>query len=491
MNQTMHPKRALGACALALGVVAASARAQVTPSAFVLNAEGDVPAATFDLASALMAPQGGLTAEDVALRVRARAPQLFAARAQAAAARYRAEGAWIQFLPVVELGAHYKHVKRVVNSGVFPAPDLSELPPEVQAVAGQLTPSAATFTQPVQQYALSAVLQYPISDVFLRVWPSYRAAVSLQDAADIQTEVVEAAVTWRAQTVFYDYARALAQRAVGQQAVAQAEAQAQQIGAFVEVGKSAPADLLTAQARLEEARSALVHAEARVVTTRHNLATLLGADAWQIGGLAEPVLEPPLAPLENEAQLVQRALAQRAELRALHKQVGAGEDVQRAERGSAVPQLVLSASDLYGAPNPRYIPPNTSPRNSWEVGASLVWRINASVTGGYAAHEAGARVAKLRADLAAQEEEVRMDVVSAYQSFQAATAMTRACRARLSAAEEAYRLRLATYRVGAGVIVDLMDADMNVSQARLALASAAISARAALVTLRRAAALKN
>jgi outer membrane protein TolC len=189
--------------------------------------------------------------------------------------------------------------------------------------------------------------------------------------------------------------------------------------------------------------------------------------------------------------LVQRGLAQRAELRALHKLVSASDHVRRAQQGSAYPQLVLSASELYASPNPRYIPPNRQLRNSWEVGASLVWHVNDSIAGSYGARGAAAEVARLRADLAAQEDEVRMDVVSAFQTFQAAHAVTRACRARLKAAEEAYRLRLATYRVGAGVIVDLMDADLSVSQARLALASAAINARAALATLKRAAVLAN
>jgi outer membrane protein TolC len=120
----------------------------------------------------------------------------------------------------------------------------------------------------------------------------------------------------------------------------------------------------------------------------------------------------------------------------------------------------------------------------------LAWTPNNSLTGHYAGRKAEAQLQRARADLAAQEDAVRMEVVNAYQSYKAAEAVTVASEARLTASEEAYRVRLAMYRVGAGVIVDLLNADLTVSQARLQRANAAINSRAALAALRRAAAVE-
>jgi outer membrane protein TolC len=80
-------------------------------------------------------------------------------------------------------------------------------------------------------------------------------------------------------------------------------------------------------------------------------------------------------------------------------------------------------------------------------------------------------------------------VVQALEDFRAAEAAAQASRAQLEAAEEAYRVRLATYRVGATTFVDLLQDDLRVTEARLALVNDAINARVALARLQRAAVL--
>jgi outer membrane protein TolC len=348
------------------------------------------------------------------------------------------------------------------------------------------------FTLPRDQLSLSANAQWAISDVFLRAWPAYKANVGSAAAQKIQVEVTEAAVELTARNAFYDYARALAQRAVDEQSLKQAEAQAAQIKLFVDAGTVAQVDHMTAVARVEEARSAIANSEARVMVSRNTLATLLGTKSEEITGIAEPVLEAPPPPATPESDLMSKAFAQRPELRALRKLVQANDALVAAQRGGALPQLVLSAGDLYAKPNPRKFPPNTKDfYNTWEVGAGINWRLNNSANGYYATQKAKAQLTKAQADLNAQQDAVRIEVVTALQNYKAAQAVSAASQSRLAAAEEAYRVRLATYRVGAGVIVDLLNADLAVSQARLALAFAAINARSALAALRRAAALDS
>jgi outer membrane protein TolC len=507
MNARTFSLRALASAAFVFTLTALGAQAQqaapparartdkAPPAAAPEAAPEGTPIEKFDLGAAMMAESGGLTSEEAGKRARARAPQIASARAGALGAEADADTAWAAFLPQVQLEAQYKRIKYIDNSGAsfgniaeLLAPIYAQLgiePPETEG------PSPTLFNLPRDNYSVSAGARWAISDVFLRAWPAYKAAVGMAESQTTQTEVAEAIVELNARNAFYDYARALAEQAVAAQALRQAEAQSAQIKLFVDAGTVAPVDLMTATARVEEMRGASASAQTRVAIAQNNLSTLTGIPLSDIKGLAEPVLERPTPPKASSDELVRQAFGQRAELRALRKLVAANDHMHTAQRNSALPQLVLSANDLYAQPNPRYFPPNTDRfRNSWEVAVGLAWSPNNSLTGYQAGRKAEAQFQKARADLAAQEDAVRMEVVSAYQSYKAADAVNAASEARLLAAEEAYRVRLAMYRVGAGVIVDLLQADLTVSQARLARANAAINARAALAALRRAAAVE-
>jgi outer membrane protein TolC len=475
---------------------AAARRADKPPAAAPAEAQ---PIEVFDLGKALMSESGGLTSHEAGKRARARAPQIASSRASALASKEDADTAWVAFLPQIDLGAQYRRINFVDNSRAFNFGDV--FTPIIEQLGEQgitIDPSRfppptdqSLFNQPVHNYSLTAGARYPVSDVFLRAWPAYKAAVGVAESQVVQTEVTEAVIDLNARNAFYDYARALAQEAVDAQALKQAEAQSAQIKLFVDAGTVAPVDLMTATARTEEARGALANARTRVVVARNNLSTLTGIPGAEIKGLAEPVLEAPEAPKNSSDDLVRKAFEQRPELRALRKLVSANDYAHTAQRNSALPQLVVSANDLYAQPNPRYIPPNRDEfKNSWEVGVALAWSPTQTLTGVHAGRKAAAQLQKARADLAAQEDTVRMEVVTAYQNYVSAEAVREAAEARLLASEEAYRVRLAMYRVGAGVIVDLLQADLTLTLARLQRAAAAINARAALAALRRAAAVE-
>ena len=86
-------------------------------------------------------------------------------------------------------------------------------------------------------------------------------------------------------------------------------------------------------------------------------------------------------------------------------------------------------------------------------------------------------------------DQVQVEVIQAYQNLRSAIAAAQAQQAGVTAAEEAYRVRLATYRVGAGVLIDLVEADNAVTAARSRYVAYVIQARMALAQLRRNAAL--
>lgn len=461
-------------------------------------AQADEGIDEFDLTGALV-HSSGLTADQAATRAVARSPQIKSAEATATSAHWDQRAAWSNFLPMLQLSAQYKRINQINNNFNPTEPpdpeDLADLDPISQMVLADLftilssSSSGGNFTQPLDSISLVANLRVPASDLFLRIWPAYEAQGEVAEGRKIQVEATEAQVAQQARDAFYSYARAVAAFIVQGEAVRQAQAQADQTKLFVDAGTTAPVDLMQAIATLEGAKGTLTRAQGLVEIARNALSTLSGIPRDQVKDISEPVTELPPAITTSEEELVKGAFERRPELRAMRKVAKATSLTERAERNAAWPSLVLEATDLYANPNPRVVPPKQVFRNSWEVGASIVWTPNQAIIGSQRGNKQEAELAKARADLGALEDSVRIEVVQAYQELKAAEAIARSSEAQLAAAEEAYRVRMAMYQVGAGVRLDLLQADQQVTQARFQHVSSTIEARAALSRLRRVAAL--
>jgi outer membrane protein len=463
------------------------------------------PAEAFDIERAIVSDTGGLTADEAAKRARARAPQIQSAEAASAAAEWEAKSAWVGFIPQLSLFAQYKRISEVRNSLGGTDPDAAaRLAAAVAAIPDPATRNAfgalgdslsagfgdANFTQPLNNYALGAGLKIPVSTMLLQTLPQHEAAKEQIEVRRLQAQSTAEIVELQAREVFYRYAAAVAQRALVEQAVKQSEAQAAQTKLFVDAGTKAPVEHMAATAQLEGLRGELARAEGALAATRNALATLMGVSSAEVQAIGEHVTQLPEAPTQAPEAMVDHAIEHRTELLALRKAVGATRKVQKAQKNAVWPQLNLEGNTLYANPNPRYIPVQEEFNNTWDVSATLSWSPTQAFAGTYAGNKAGADAAKARADLAAMEDSVRIEVIEAFENFKAAAATARAGEAEVKAAEETYRVRLATYKVGAGVMIDLTDAESRLNQARLKYVASAIQARLYLAQLRRRAAIE-
>ncbi|MDB4971885.1 MAG: outer rane efflux protein [Myxococcaceae bacterium] len=429
---------------------------------------------SFDLEHALLSSDRGLTSDDAGKRARERAPQIASAQATSESASWDAKVQSSSFLPVVSLSAQYRRINKVENNAFS-----MFLPPNIN-------PKDVSFTQPVDNYSLAVTARWPVSDLFFRVWPAYKASKQIAEARKLDVETRTASAELTAREAFYAHARALATLLVAEQALKQAEAQAAQAKLFVDAGTAAPVDLMTATARVESMRSAMARSRGSVAVSRNSLAVLMGIPVSEVNGIREPVTSLPQAPSKSVDELLALGLEQRPELRALRKLVGANEQLKTAARAAALPVLSVEGTGLEANPNPRYVPPVAKFKPSYEVGATLAWTANNALTGYQQTQRASAELQRARADLLALEDGVRIEVVQSFEDYKAADAAAHASEAQQQAAEETYRVRLATYRVGAGVQIDLLTADYALTQARLDRVNAAIDARISLARLARA-----
>lgn len=456
----------------------------------------------FDL-SRLHTP-GGLTADAAAARAVETARSIERARAAIELSEAGARRAWLGVLPQVDLSARYTRLSRVSN----PSFGGGGLTPEQEAaardlIAGVADPNAQllftgtleaqlalvdgfTFPQILDQFGLRASVTYPVSDVFLTILPTYRALLDATEASRVQVEVERETVAFSAREAYYGLVRARGAQVVAQASVAQAQAQRRQVAALVEAGAAARVDLMRVDAALASAQVAVTRTGAGVAISEAALRQLLhlpGTDAVEVGD--DMRRAPPALPGTRD-ELVDRAVSARAEVRALQTALSAQRAQVDVQRNRRYPHFAVAANLDVANPNNRIVPQEREFRATWDLSAVVSWSPNELLDASRRADEARATMAQTEADLRALEDGIRVDVIRAFEQRAAAAGAIEAAAAGLAAAEEQYRVRFEQLQAGAAVTSDLIDANTDVTRARLQLLDAHIDLHVAAARLRRA-----
>jgi outer membrane protein TolC len=459
------------------------------------------PEPAVDLEEVLRGQGQGLTADAAAERAVATAPSVERAQAAYRQARAGAQRALYGFIPQLTVSFRYTRLSEIQNPSLFSGPSID--PDMVDALtAGVDDPDArllwqttlssqaelSDFQFPIllNNYAFRASVQYPVSDVFLSVWPAFEGAQASAEAARLREEAQQREVALQAREAFYNYARARGALAVARISLTQAEARHEQVQAFVAAGTAARVDELRIRAQVAAAQVAVARAEGGVQVAGTALRTLLHLDPGTRLAVGEDVLAP-LPELGGAPEaLVRRAMHQRRDVRAVERLIdAAGHRVEAAE-GSRYPHLGVAANVDVANPNPRVFPQTDEFRESWDVSAVVTWSPHDLLNGEAQADEARAQQDQARADLRSLEDGIRLQVVDAATSYRAARQALEAAQLGVEAAEEGYRVQMERYRAGASTVNDLIDASAEQLRAQLDLVNSAIDARVARARLARA-----
>ncbi len=491
--------------------VASNAAAQEAPSAPIAAPEPRASAPSrsataiepLDLERVLRGEGRGLTADEVARRAIESAPGLEQSRAQLEQARAGAAQAYLAFFPRLDITARYTRLSPItqgsfVGGGPITPEQQAQLARAIDAVSDPAARSLfranidsqialSQFSIPVflDTASIGAELRYPVSDVFLQVWPSYEGAERMVDAQEASLEASAAVIGVRAREAFYNYARARAAAAVAESMVQTIEAQEEVVRAAVGAGASARIDLMRLEAQLASARVALERARGGTAIAAEALRALLHEDLGEIA-VGEDLLAPIPEVTETREALIQRAYSDRPESRAIAHLLRARDRQVEAAEGSRYPHLVLDAQFSYDNPNQRLFPPEQRFVENYAFSVILAWSPNDLFMGEERARGARAARAEHEAQLAQLHDGIRIEVTQAYEARRAARLALDAAQTGVGAAEEGVRVRTEQYRVGAGVITELMAATADLARAQLELVSSAIDARIAEAQLARA-----
>lgn len=250
------------------------------------------------------------------------------------------------------------------------------------------------------------------------------------------------------------------------------------------------AEVLAVEMRLAAAELDVVEADNRRAIAEARLAVRIGEPAGRRITPTSPLpsRDGPLPPLVT---VIDDGLARRADLAAYRELVGAAEAAVTVERAALLPEIFVTGSYRYARPNEAAFPPQDSFEDSWRIGISGHLAVGGMPAATHRISAAAARVSRATAELAAAREAVGLEIRSAYLEWETAGRRIHLGETMVRQTQEHLANTRARLEAGAVLNEELLDAQVDVLEARLALSAATIGRELAWLELSTAAALEN
>lgn len=408
---------------------------------------------TVDLLAIELEPVlGGLTPNKVADRAARTNASVRIKKAELKAAAARVDQAYAAYVPTVTVGASYTRLSRVVNS--------LDIGIEVPGVD-------TTFPVILNQYSLSASLEVPLSDYVLRLTQAF-AAVSLEvETKEIEVKAQELQARADAKVVYFNWLRARGQKVMTRLSVALSERHLEDAKIGLAAGVLSEADVARLEAQVAQSMhlARMTQNFEKVADEQLRIVLRLKSDVPLENGV--DVLGKPRKVRTSLPKLKRLALQQRLDRKALAKASTSLEEIESATRASYYPRVVGFANALYANPNQRIFPQQEKWDFTWEVGVRLTWRINDTFSTIGKTREVEAQRIQLEENERALEDAINISVTAAYYDVQTAESAIAAAEQRETAATINLDARRRLFRGGRATATEIVDAEAELTEARL------------------------
>lgn len=461
-----------------------------TPTAGATAADTSGASAT---SGSVLGEQTGesLTAESAATAAVKTSKYVAVDQAKLKAAAAQVDAAWDQFWPRLSFTARYTRLSPIdppvlgsdkYSSVVAPVPGGQIIP------AGTPLIASPPFSFPVilNQYLLQATLLVPLSDYVFRTWQQHESALASYEAAKFNAEVTRINAAADAKVAFYNYLRARGTVIVAKSAVGQAQAHLKDMKNRLDAKVVTVADVARVEANLAAAELAVIKSENLVILTEANLRMLMHATDEKAFALGEN-LDAELPKMDADiAKLKAQAFAKRPELKAVDAQIASLEKNADVVAASMYPRLDAIGNVTYANPNQRIFPQEEKFKATWDVSLQLTWSPNDAMIAHDQKKIVSGNIGVLKATRDQITDGLALDVINAYTKVREAEASVTTTAVELRAAEEAYRVRKEQFSLGSTTSALLIDAEADVTRARLNHLNARVDLRIARVQLKKA-----
>ncbi|MCE9573303.1 MAG: TolC family protein [Deltaproteobacteria bacterium] len=450
----------LVAAALVLAFAGATAAADdVAPAPAAPTGAGSFD----DEIAHLVGVSGGLTADAAAARAAKVAPSVRRAVADTAGAAAQTRAIALNRIPRADITAKYTRLS---------------------GIDSPVIPGFGSFPVILNNYGFDATVGVPLSDYFLRIPQAIDASRAGERAQAIAEQAAAVSAAQDARIAYYEWTRARLQVVVAQRLVAQVTGTVKQVAALVESQRASRADLLRLQAQEAQAQLVLVQAQQGAAIREDQLRILIGAKDEEVLTIGEDVRSSVEHPsIAATDALVQEALGHRLEARSIAAAQEALQLSEKAAKADRLPRASLFASANYDNPNSRIFPSEDKFNLTWAVGAQVTWSPNTYLGVQPTLDGTEAKIRGLDADRDRLADGVRAEIEATRRQVEIAASAIEQGALTLAAAEEGYRVRkelLAAERVTG---VELVDAETELTRARIGVIDAGIDLRIALTRL--------
>jgi outer membrane protein len=323
--------------------------------------------------------------------------------------------------------------------------------------------SALNNPEPLSNFRTAITLRQAVFDQ-LQTYTHVAQARLGQQQADLQRAMVEQQVRFEVIRTYYGVLVAHGKKDVAQEAVKMAESDVKRVRDRFQAGLVVESDLLAAEVQLAEFRQQLIDSEGDVAIAYAALNAVLDlpVDTSQkvTGELADKRFEAA-----RKEDLLQLALLHRPDYVRAGYSVQVNKEGVRGVRREFLPRLDLFAT--YGASGKDL----SSGSSDYTIGTSLTFNLFDAGR--------GARISKARAaqSMASAEQEnlanqIRLEVVRAYEQYVSARERLAVAGEVISQAVETHRIIQNRYREGLTTITEVLRAETALVRARLNLVSA-------------------
>lgn len=445
----------------------APAYAQPTPAKATPAATSDDMAAFEKEVDALFV-QGGLTAEQAAGRAAKASPAVRRNAAEVEAAIAQAEAAELARVPQIGARTSYTRLS-AVDPIVFPNPmgGVNEI------------------NIPVNSMVANAQIAVPLSDYLFRFPKLIKAARAAEEVARTSQQSSEVRAGQEARLAYYEWIRAKLQVLIAQRRHVQVQAVLKQIRALAEAQRLSKADLMRVES--EEAQAdQVVNQLANLTSLREEqLRILIGAEPSEQLAPGEDVRSDVTPPASGGAldDLLKTATARRLEFKVLDKGIEAKVLQRESEKAGKLPRLTVFAGADYANPNTRIFPLKDEFNLTWQAGVQLGWTLNDTLLTNTTLKRLAAETDELRADRESLLRGARIEVLAAQQAVTLAQLSLSTSQKGLAAAEEGYRVRRELLNADRATVVELVDAETDLTRARISALNARVDLRVAMIQL--------
>jgi outer membrane protein len=304
--------------------------------------------------------------------------------------------------------------------------------------------------------------------------PKLDASKALEVASSLQLGRVHQTLAYATATQFYQTQAAIGQLTAAQVILQTAETLLSNAQSQFDNGRATLPDVENAQAGAAEARYNLASAEGEVQKAKLALTETIGVEpSAEIEIVGQGESDLPGSFSTSIEDLIHTAWKTRPDLLARAQELRSAHDAYRTARAAYLPSASLEATggQTNMWPTSDYALLGPASVTTWSVEAKLKWEI----FNGARKHEVDSALAEQKAageEQRATEDAVTHQVWQAYVDYQTAVQQQHSSQSFLASAQTSYDSSLDAYKYGVRSLVDVVESERQLAQARLAVVRA-------------------